>query len=95
MEHTWTTVPNGLMNTGKIEVLGGAGTTNSSISMLVEKFHLIQEQLKNIMEHTWTTVPNGMKHSKDRSVAGAGTQTAALAFGGIYWYKSYRSNRRI
>jgi hypothetical protein len=41
---------------------------------------------------TWTSSSNRFKYSKN-GLGGAGTQTAALAFGGLD--SNYRSNRRI
>jgi hypothetical protein len=42
---------------------------------------------------TWTTITPGLNTARE-GLAGAGTQTAALAFGG-YTSICYRSNRRI
>jgi hypothetical protein len=52
----------------------------------------VQEQQKNIMEFLGYK-SNRFKYSKTLQLAGAGTQTAALAFGGVSY--TYRSNRRI
>jgi hypothetical protein len=41
---------------------------------------------------TWATSPPGLNTARN-SLAGCGTQTAALAFGGVLLH--YRSNRRI
>jgi hypothetical protein len=41
----------------------------------------IQEQQKNIMDATWTTSPGSLNTARSY-LAGAGIQTAALAFGG-------------
>jgi hypothetical protein len=43
---------------------------------------------------SWTNNPNPLNTSKKIGIAGAGTQTAALAFGGSY-STCYSSNRRI
>jgi hypothetical protein len=42
---------------------------------------LVQVQQKNMMVHSWTTSPGSLNTTRP-ALAGAGTQTAGLAFGG-------------
>jgi hypothetical protein len=50
-----------------------------------------QEQLKNMTDQVGQSNPTGLNTARS-DLAGCGTQTAALAFGGS---PGYRSNRRI
>jgi hypothetical protein len=55
-------------------------------------FHLLQEQQKNIMVLLGQQVTGSLNTARS-SLSGAGTQTAALGFGGMV--QVIRSNRRI
>jgi hypothetical protein len=44
--------------------------------------------------NSWTN-SNPLNTARRGDLAGAGIQTAGLAFGGVYWYSLYRCNRRI
>jgi hypothetical protein len=76
---TWTTIWKSL-NTAR--PFSRSWNSNSSFSFwwTPPGTHLIQQQQKNIMEHLGQVL-EFFKYSK-KNLAGCGTQTAALAFGG-------------
>jgi hypothetical protein len=59
-----------------------AGTQTAGLVLVVHYHHLLQQQQKNIMEILGQLSPGSLNTARN-NLAGAGTQTAALAFGGL------------
>jgi hypothetical protein len=81
----------GNMNTARGLAISRSRNSNCSFSFWWRSSTCKQEQQKNMMELVGQQ-SNPLNTARSY-LAGAGTQTAALAFGG--YTTSYRSNRRI
>jgi hypothetical protein len=93
MEQVGQQVP-GSLNTAR-RLFRRSRNTNSSISFWWRKSTAcIQEQQKNMMEQVGQLLLTSLNTARSE-LGGAGTQTAALAFGGESTPPSYSSNRRM